>query len=269
MTSGHRNLQRVFEDAFSTADLARPLRSFDGDAAALVARTVLDRNREEAAGVTTDGLVEGYVFAIDLADGHCRDFRRPFEESLIVSDSLPLAPLVLRLRERSPLFVSAFGRICGTVGRSDFLSPAARMWLFGMITLLEMRFARMIEASCPGGSWTESLSEGRLRKVEAVLAERSRGNPHVRPVDCLQFADKVQIIAGRAEIRALTRFESKRQAENVGKKLERLRNNLAHSQDVVTEDWDTIVSLAENLESVVDGPVVGPSGPTDRRGAGT
>lgn len=133
-----------------------------------------------------------------------------------------------------------------------------------MITLLEMRFVRLIEASCPSDSWIESLSEGRVRKADAVLSERSRGNPHVRLVDCLQFADKVQVIASRAETRVLTRFESKRRAENVGKRLERLRNNLAHSQDVVIEDWDTIVDLAENLDSLVEAPAVEPWRPTDR-----
>lgn len=199
-----------------------------------------------------------------MADGRCRDFFRPFDESLIVGDSVPFAQLVLRLRDRTPLFVSAFGQVCGSVGRSDFLKPAARMWLFGMITLLEMRFVRLIEASCPSDSWIESLSEGRVRKADAVLSERSRGNPHVRLVDCLQFADKVQVIASRAETRVLTRFESKRRAENVGKRLERLRNNLAHSQDVVIEDWDTIVDLAENLDSLVEAPAVEPWRPTDR-----
>lgn len=59
MQLAHRNLQRVFQDAFSTADLARPLRSFDGDAAALAVRTVLDWNGEEVAGIRNHGFVEG------------------------------------------------------------------------------------------------------------------------------------------------------------------------------------------------------------------
>ena len=36
--------------------------------------------------------------------------------------------------------------------------------------------------------------------------------------------------------------------------MEKLRNNLAHSQDIVTNDWETIVALAENLDDVLEGP---------------
>mgnify|MGYP002683884023 CR=1 FL=1 len=68
------------------------------------------------------------------------------------------------------------------------------------------------------------------------------------------ITDKAQIIARTELLRKLTRFESRRQVEEVGKRLEKLRNNLAHSQDIITNDWDTIVLLAENLDSVLDGP---------------
>ena len=36
--------------------------------------------------------------------------------------------------------------------------------------------------------------------------------------------------------------------------LEKLRNNLAHCQDIVTGDWEAIVALSENLDRVLDGP---------------
>jgi hypothetical protein len=35
--------------------------------------------------------------------------------------------------------------------------------------------------------------------------------------------------------------------------LENLRNSVAHSQDIVANDWETIVALAEQLDSVLDG----------------
>jgi hypothetical protein len=42
--------------------------------------------------------------------------------------------------------------------------------------------------------------------------------------------------------------------EDIGKQLEKLRNNLAHAQDIISNDWDTIVALAEQVDSVLDGP---------------
>ena len=38
------------------------------------------------------------------------------------------------------------------------------------------------------------------------------------------------------------------------RELEKLRNNLAHSQDIISGDWETIATLAENVASILDGP---------------
>ena len=37
------------------------------------------------------------------------------------------------------------------------------------------------------------------------------------------------------------------------KMLEKLRNNLAHSQDIIADDWETIVALSSNFEDVLVG----------------
>ena len=86
------------------------------------------------------------------------------------------------------------------------------------------------------------------------MAERARRNQDLELLDCLQLADKVQIIARNAQLRGMTRFTSRRQLEEAAKMVERLRNNLAHSQDIVTDDWDTIVALSESLDAILEGP---------------
>jgi hypothetical protein len=72
-------------------------------------------------------------------------------------------------------------------------------------------------------------------------------------IDCLQISDKGQIIARNEEIRRLTRMQSRRQTEELIKMLESLRNNLAHSQDIIACDWETIVSLCKDMERVIGG----------------
>ena len=44
---------------------------------------------------------------------------------------------------------------------------------------------------------------------------------------------------------------SRRRGDEVIKSLERLRNNLAHTQDIIAFDWQTIVAIVENLERLV------------------
>ena len=137
---------------------------------------------------------------------------------------------------------------------SDLQKPPVRMWLFGMITLLEMRTTRLIELKCPGDSWKQYLSESRLQKAEALLEERKRRNQNLELIDCLQISDKGQIIARNEEIRRLTRMQSRRQTEQAIKMLESLRNNLAHSQDIISCDWETIVGCARIWSGSSAGP---------------
>lgn len=82
-----------------------------------------------------------------------------------------------------------------------------------------------------------SKAEGRLQKASVLLEERRRRSQNLKLLDCLQFSDKAQIVARKAEIRALTRFASRRQVEETCRALENLRNNLAHSQDILSTDW--------------------------------
>ena len=179
---------------------------------------------------------------------------RKFDESEVILASASLADLVLRLRNAPRLFVRLLDRVGGIVSRSDLRKSPVRMWLFGMVTLIEMRFSRLIEEFCPGGEWRRFVSESRLRKAEELLEERTRRNQDLDLIDCLQFSDKGQIVARNEKLRSLTRFESRRQLDETTKHLERLRNNLAHAQDIVTSDWDTIVGLSENLDSILLGP---------------
>lgn len=254
MSESPSNLQRVFEQAFSVQDIARPLLSVDDEAPVESVRKMLESRQVEIAGVRSQGLVTAYVETSDLTSGRCGDVARPVAPALIVADTTPFAPLILRLQVAPRLFVHSLGQIAGVVTRSDLLQPPARMWLFGMVTLIEMRFNRLIERHCPDDSWRASLSAGRLAKAQALLDERCRRNQRLNLADCLQFSDKAQIIARTESLRNSTRFQSRTQVEQIGKRLEKLRNNLAHSQDVVAEDWETIVLLSENLESVLSGP---------------
>ena len=88
------------------------------------------------------------------------------------------------------------------------------------------------------------------------MQERHRRNQRLTVLDCLQLSDKAQIIARNAKLREMTRFQSRREVEEAAKMLEKLRNNLAHCQDIVVGDWETIVALSENLDRVLDGPPV-------------
>jgi hypothetical protein len=197
----------------------------------------------DVVGVRRAGHVVGYVERGSLENGACGVCLRGLEEATMVEDTAPLLKVLTALAGAPFLLVKSLGGVCGIITPADMQKPPVRMWLFGIVTMIEMRCAELIERHCPADSWKQYLSEGRLQKAQALLEERTRRNQSVGLFDCLQFADKGQIISRNEELRNLTIFTSRRQVQEAMRKLEQLRNNLAHAQDIPASDWDTIVQL--------------------------
>ncbi len=126
-----------------------------------------------------------------------------------------------------------------------------RKWLFGMVTIIEMGFVQAVETHLPGEEWHKYVSESRLEKAKTLLAERERRNQDLDLLACLQFSDKGQIVLRDEGLRKKRGFKSRRRGEETVKRLEALRNNLAHSQDIVNADWETIVQLTQNMDVVL------------------
>ena len=254
-TSTIENLRRVFADGFVARDIAESLISFDAATAVSEVAELMDRRNFDVVGVRKEGVVMGYIERADLCGAACGERMRSVEAAMTIAETASLADVVLGLADSPRLFVRVLGAVGGIITMSDLQKPPVRMWLFGMITLLEMRTSRLIELKCPGDSWRQYLSESRLQKAAALLEERKRRNQNLELIDCLQISDKGQIIARNEEIRRLTRMQSRRQTEQTIKMLESLRNNLAHSQDILSCDWETIVELCKDMERVISGTV--------------
>jgi hypothetical protein len=202
-------------------------------------------------GVREQGIVCGFVEPADLTGWYCRDHLRPFGPEDVVDDDLDFTRLIPLLGQRPRLFVRSLSQVDGIVTRTDLQRPPVRMWLFGIITIIEMSLHRMIERRYPGDGWTDLVSAERLAKATDLLAERRRRNRDLGLLHCLQFSDKGMLVLKDDQLRAQVGFTSKRQGERVIKDLEALRNSLAHSQDIISCDLETIVRLAEHIEQIL------------------
>lgn len=253
--ASQQRLRRVFTENFSAADIAEPLASFDASTAAAEVLEAMTRRAYKVAGIRKDGTICGYVRLEELAGETCRDAVHTFEDGDVVPDSASIPELVMQLNDRSWLFVSVLGQVGGIVTKTDLLKPPVRMWLFGMITIIEMELTRLIESAYPDDSWRQYLSEGRMQKAEALLEERKRRNQDLDLLDCLQFSDRGQIVLRNEALRTRAGFVSRSRGEQTVKELEALRNNLAHSQDIIACDWEIIVKLIEHLDKFLGPPV--------------
>jgi hypothetical protein len=239
--------RRMFVELFTARDIAESLFSFDIDSACHDVRKVMTHHHQDVASIRSKGTVQGYIRYHDLRDGACSDCMRHFTADQVISGDSTLSDVIHVLTRHNYCFLSMLGEIAGVICRDDINKPMVRMWLFGLITIIETRIVQMIQMKYPDDSWQPILSKERLSKARQMQEERQRRNQHCSLVDCLQLSDKARIAIEHPQIIELFGFESKRSAKQVIKNLESLRNNLAHAQDIVTHDWAQIARLSQRM----------------------
>ena len=243
-----RRALRLFTEAFTASEIARPLRSFDSEHGDEALRLLALRDDLDVAGVRRGGLCAGYLCPRTDAARPRDELLRAFAPAQVVARDASLAEVVHVLTHYDFCFVTAMGDVAGVITRGDMQQPVVRMWLFGIITLMEMELLERIRERWPDGSWTALLSTGRLDKAQTLLEERRRRGHQPDLADCLQLSDKAQVLMEDEEQRLAFGLRTKGAAKRVIKDLESLRNNLAHAQDIVTYDWPQIARLARHIE---------------------
>jgi hypothetical protein len=242
----------LFLHAFAARDIAEAIPSFDETTPCSSISAAIHQQSLEVVGVRREGKIVGWLSREDLS-AHEVPRCREFDPGSVLQDIDPLHLVVQRLNAAPYLFVRSMGHASGLIRRDDLHKPAARMWLFGLVTITELRMTRVIEEFLPQDSWQHYLSPGRLRLAAEFQAQRSRRGQRRTLLDCLQFSDKARIVARHDEMRRLTRFSSRHATEEFAKRFQSLRNSLAHSQEIL-DDWPIIVDLAANLQRFVLGP---------------
>jgi hypothetical protein len=242
--------RRMFAELFTAMDIAENLFSFDMHGSCEEARKVMQHHYQDVASVRSKGKVHGYIRLPDLEATSCADRMRHFTADQVVDSDTPLSDVIHVLTRHDYCFVTLLDEVVGVIGRNDINKPIVRMWLFGLITMIEMRVGQMIQEAIPKDDWQACLSEERLKKAQLMQAERQRRNQHCELLDCLQLSDKGRIILEHPRLLELFGFDSKGAAKRIIKSTESLRNNLAHAQDIVTHDWAQIARLSQRVEEL-------------------
>jgi hypothetical protein len=140
--------------------------------------------------------------------------------------------------------------------------PVVRMWLFGIVTMMEMNITKYIRTRL-ADSWQANYSQSRLKKARVLQTERLRLGQQVDLLDCLQLTDKARIMVASVEEIEQLGFTSKGEADKFARQLESLRNHLAHGQLIADSNWPQIVELSTRLEDVIKSIINDKSGNRD------
>ena len=247
------HLGRLFTESFSAQDIAEPIRSFDIDSDGDTVRQVMKEQGIEIAGMREKGVIVGFIRIADFNDGSCRENTRAFRHGQVLDSDASLSDVIHVLTLQEHCFVSLLGEVVGYISRNEINKPVVRMWLFGIITFIEMELVQIIEERFPQDGWSGLLSEARLAKAQRLREERLRRGQQCELVDCLQLSDKGQILIQSSEFLQEVMGASRRTAKRIVRELESLRNNLAHAQDITTHDWAPIVRLTYRIEETYTG----------------
>jgi hypothetical protein len=247
----YRRAVRHFTRGFCAEDVAEPLRSFDAATDVAQAR---DLTACPVVGVRTAGVVTAYAARTELGQGSFTQVMRPFQRTQLLDRDASLVDVVSALGRHEACFIRLHGEVVAYVSRRELQGPVARMWLFGMITSIELAVTEGIRASLTEKDWAGMITSARLDKARALQESRAAFGRPVPLLDCLQLSDKVRILlAVDKRPRALFHANSKAESQRLVRDLEDLRNSLAHAQDIVTHDWTEIARLARRIEELARG----------------
>ena len=242
-------LHRLFLEGFSAMDVAEPLVSFDANAKAREVQEFMLMKGFDLVGVRRKGLVDSYVRQEDLTSGTCGEHSRRFTpDDDLIPDTANLIDVVKSLSINQQCFVTILDHVGAIITLTDLEKPPMRMFLFGMITIIEMTMTEVLRQLYPNDSWQEFLSEQRVAIAKKLQEERIRRGQVVDLIDCLQFGDKGWIITYDEELRAALGHKSRKETRNAVKDFETLRNNLAHTQEIIPSGWQRIVMACSNWE---------------------
>jgi integrase len=133
-----------------------------------------DERGFDVAGVQTvrNGPVIGFVAREALRGGNVKEHTTPMKADHLISDATPLYDLLAILREKEHVFVRIGSAIKGIVTRADLNKPPVRVYLFGLVSLLEMHLQFWVRRAYGEESWKEKLKKDRLDAAEELQAER-------------------------------------------------------------------------------------------------
>jgi len=241
------NFKNKYLQLFTARDIAESLLSFDSDTQIKKVDKAFNYHRQSVASIRINGRVQGFVKQENLKGEICGESMRHFTQDQVLRGTSSLSDVIHVLTRHEYCFVNIFGDVSGVVSREDINKPQVRMWLFGLITMIETALTQLIEKVYPEEIWKSVMSKGRLEKTENIWLERKRRNLHCKLIECLQFSDKAGILISDKKTLTQMGFETGKQAKKVIKELESLRNHLAHSQDIVSHDWAPIARLVNRL----------------------
>jgi hypothetical protein len=182
-------------------------------------------------------------FEAPAPDMAISDAYRPLHESYLIGADASILSFVKEADARPFRLLISDQGVVGLVSLSDLQKLPVRAALFGLVTGLEIAMTDAIQAADPGGNnWINCISAERRVSLQKRIEDARQKQGIVTELLFTEFCDKRDIVT-----KLLFKSEPKRCREELARKfrrIEKLRNNLAHANDYAASNQDAADTCA-------------------------
>ncbi|MBC8213094.1 MAG: hypothetical protein H8E71_00415 [Candidatus Marinimicrobia bacterium] len=248
------DLRKIFKNSITVKDISSKFAYKDGDEKVKFIKNVLITNDYDVMGIKS-GSTSGYILINDLTSniGKIIKYIRHFEPSELISETTPLVDIFQLLKEKERIFVLSKNKIDRIVTRSDLQKAPVRMLIFGFISILEMYFLSIIKKSYQNESWIQYLTEKRVENAKIVHSLRKEKNEALELVDCIQISDKRDLLLNNKALLEHIGFNSKTSFDKFMKKVEKIRDKIAHSHMIDSGmSWRDVIDTTIRIDWIIE-----------------
>lgn len=252
--SSYQDLRALYGN-ISVKHVLEPLQFCHADdESAVIRKRMEEPNLDfDVMGIEENGEIYGYVERSTLAGGPCGKYSRTFHPCELIAESASLTDVFSVLHDAPRIFVLKGTKVMGIVTRGDLQKAPIRMWIFGLITLIEMNLLYIVRARYSNDSWKNHISEARLRKANDLFDDRKKRNEAIDLADCLQICDKADLVLKIPDIKQKIEGRLMRNPQTLLDSAEGLRDILAHAQDLVAgSTWTDRIDLMRDIEGLLN-----------------
>lgn len=182
-TTGYRrrgtrlaDFDAAFGQTICASAIYEPLKSCPAAAPAREMARILRSRDFDIAGVREFHLapISGFVRRASLTNGCVMDHIEELDGESVIDDFMTIQPLLDVLRKKPFVFVRVGDEITGIITAADLNKPIVRVYLFGLISLLEIHLSFWLRQAYRDEEWHDALGATRVAAAELVQAERRR-----------------------------------------------------------------------------------------------
>lgn len=247
------DLRRIFDLITARYITEFELVTADGEKDGMEVQKLMDSKNFDIIPVKSNGEINGYVETGKLTLGKCLGQMQSINNFDLVAESTPILTLfdLFNNTKRKWFLVLESNDVKGIVAIGDLRKAPVRMFLYALVNLIEMYLTKMIREYCKEEELSELIKE-RLKDAEDIHKQRKDKREDLDIFDCLQLCDKITIALKKNTVFEKIKMDSKNKTESGLKKIEMLRNRLAHGNDIIAgTNWDEIFVIVDFIEKII------------------